>query len=63
MLVQQVTVDTCEDFLGTLCHEICKDENDVLYKEITMLQQEKMKEAINEGFEQSHHNEEQALEN
>lgn len=61
-LVQQVTVETCEEFLGTLCHEICKDENDVLYKEITLRQHGKMIEGIHEGFEQSHHNEEQALE-
>lgn len=58
----QVTGDTCEAFLGTLCHVICKDENDVLYKEITMLQHGKIIEGVHEGFKQSHQNEEQALE-
>lgn len=38
MLGLQVTSDTCEDFLKTLQHEICMDENDILYKEISMIQ-------------------------
>ncbi len=58
----QVTGDTCEIFLGTLCHEICKDENDVLYKEITIRQHGKMIEGIHEGFKQSQQNDQRALE-
>lgn len=37
MLVSQVSDEVCEDFLGILCREICKDENSDLYKEIDML--------------------------
>lgn len=56
MLVQQVTVDTCEDFLGTLCHEICKKENRDLAIEVIILQQEQTNGYIQEGFRRSYQN-------
>ncbi len=37
IITLQATDDTCKIFLETLHHEICKNENDVLYKEIEML--------------------------
>jgi len=62
MLVSQVTSDTCKDFLGTLCHEICTDENGILYKEIVLIQQEKTNENITEGFRNNTRNHEKAQE-
>lgn len=37
MLVSGVNNDTCQEFLETLCGEICRDDNSDLYKEIDML--------------------------
>ncbi len=62
LLVSQVTSDICEDFLRTLQYVICKNEDDVLYKEITLLQHGKMAENMHEGFKLSHQNEEMLLE-
>lgn len=56
MLVSQVTDDICKDFLKTLCYEICMDENDVLYKEIALIQQEQLNENVNEGFKDNNQN-------
>lgn len=56
MLVSQVTDDICKDFLKTLCYEICKNENDVLYKEIALIQQEQLNENVNEGFKDNSRN-------
>ena len=61
MLGLQSGTDTDKEFLRILCHEICKDENDILYKEIAMLQQEQMVEAMGKGFSESHQNEQKAL--
>lgn len=36
MLVLDVNNDICQEFLETLCGEICRDENNDLYKEIDM---------------------------
>lgn len=62
LLVSQVTSDICEDFLRILYFIICKDEDDILYKEITLFQHRKMAENMHEGFKQSHQNEEMLLE-
>lgn len=39
MLVSDVNNDICKDFLETACREICRDENNDLYKEIVMVRQ------------------------
>lgn len=39
MLVSDVNNDICKDFLETACREICRDENNDLYKEIVMIRQ------------------------
>ena len=62
MLVTQVTVDICEDFLRILCHEICIDKNDILYKEIILLQHEQMHEDMYEGFDVVNRNDEKTHE-
>ena len=62
MLVSQVTSETCEEFLKTLCHVICIDKNDVLYKQITLIQGGKAFEAVNEGFDVSNRNDEKTHE-
>lgn len=59
MLVSQVTSDTCEDFLTVLHHEICIDKNDILYKEIILLQGEQTFEAVYKGFDVSKRNDEE----
>lgn len=59
MLVSQVTSETCEDFLKTLQHEICMDENDILYKEISMIQGRQTFETMREGFDVSNKNDEE----
>ena len=53
MLVSQVTSDTCEDFLKTLGDEICKDKNNVLYKEIVMDLQKQINKNIQKGFKEN----------
>lgn len=50
MLVSQVSDEVCEDFLGILCREICKDENSDLYKEIDMLWEKQENEYIHKEF-------------
>ncbi len=40
----------CEDFLGTLCYEICKRENRDLAIEIIIFQQEQTSGYVNRGF-------------
>lgn len=56
MLVSQVTSETCEGFLTILQHEICMDENDILYKEISMIQGRQIFETMREGFDVSNKN-------
>ncbi len=58
MLESQITDDRCEDFLGTLCDEICKDENDILYREIVLMQNNQLNEGVHEGFKRSEQNQE-----
>ena len=58
ILESQITDDRCQDFLGTLCDEICKDENDILYKELIITQNEEISENVREGFKRSQQNQE-----
>ncbi len=62
MLELQITDNKCEDFLGTLCDEICKDENDILYKEIVLMQHQQTLREIHKGFEENTRNQGTALE-
>lgn len=62
MLVSQVTNETCENFLKVLHHEICIDKNDILYKEIILLQGKQTFEAVREGFGVSNKNDEETHE-
>lgn len=62
MLVPQVTSETCMDFLKILHHEICIDKNDILYKEIILLQGEQTFESVCEGFDVSNKNDEETHE-
>lgn len=59
MLVSQVTSETCEEFLKILCHVICMDENDILYKEIILIQGGQTFEAVREGFDVNNKNDEE----
>lgn len=59
MLVSQVTSETCVDFLKILQHEICMDENDILYKEIILNQGGETFEAVREGSSESNRNHEE----
>lgn len=56
MLVSQVTSETCEEFLKTLYHEICIDKNDILYRQIILIQGEQTFKAVREGFDVSNKN-------
>lgn len=62
MLGLQETTDTGKEFLKSLCHEISKDENDILYKEIAMFQQGQMLEGMSNGFSESQQKAEKTLE-
>ena len=62
MLVSQVTSETCEEFLKTLCYVICIDKSDILYKQITLIQGEQTFETVREGFEVSNKNDEETHE-
>ena len=61
MLVSDVNDDICQDFLGTVYREICRDENNDLYKEIVMVRQEQEIKYIHEGFGKSEQNGEKIL--
>lgn len=56
MLVLQVTSDTCEDFLGILCYEICKEGNRDLAIEVIIFQQEQTNGYIQKEFRRSYLN-------
>jgi len=62
ILVSGVNSDTCQDFLETLCCEICKVENSGLYKEMDMLWKKQEKEYIHGEFEKSNQNDREILE-
>ncbi len=68
MLSSEITGSICEDFLVTLCHEICKDENDIIYKEIILLQEEQViaqqkqtNKYVQEAFRESGQNQKEIL--
>lgn len=50
MLASDVNNDTCQEFLETLCGEICSDDNSDLYKEIDMLWKRQESEYIRGEF-------------
>lgn len=50
MLVSGVNDDTCQEFLETLCGEICGDDNSDLYKEIEMLWKRRESEYFRGAF-------------
>ena len=56
ILESQISDDRCADFLGTLRKEICKDKNDILYKEINLTQNEVILDNVHEGFKRSEQN-------
>ena len=56
MLSSEITGDICEDFLELLCYEICREENNVLFKEVVLIQQEQLSENVNGGFKDSNRN-------
>ena len=58
ILDSSITYDRCQDFLKILCEEICKDENDILYKEISMIQNEEIIDNVDKGFKRSEQNQE-----
>ena len=58
ILDSSITYDRCQDFLKVLCNEICKDENDILYKEISIVQNEEIIENVHDGFKRSEQNQE-----
>lgn len=64
MLVPQSQVpdEVCKIFWGTFYHEICKDRNSDLYKEISILLLEQAKWDIREDKRNSHYNEEKTHE-
>lgn len=62
IIAAQVTIETCDDFLKILYHEICMDKNDILYKEIILLQGGQTFEAVREGFDVSNRNDEKTHE-
>lgn len=59
MLGLQVTSETCEEFLKTLYHEICIDKNDILYRQIILIQGGQTFDAVREGFDVSSKNDEE----
>lgn len=56
MLESQITNDMCEDFLWKLRDEICRDKNDILYKEINLIQSGQLIEDVDKGFKRSEQN-------
>ena len=50
ILVSGVNNDTCQEFLETLCGEICRDDNSDLYKEIEMLWKRRESEYFRGAF-------------
>ena len=53
MLDSNVKNDNCKDFLECLYHEICKDRNNDLYKEIGLFWTEQLSELIHNGVEEN----------
>jgi len=61
ILVSDVNNDTCQEFLETLCGEICRDDNSDLYKEIDMLWKRRESEYIHGEFEKIDQNDREVL--
>lgn len=53
MLVSDANDNSCQYFSEILCHEICKDENNELYKEMNILWNRQMSAYIHGEFEKS----------
>lgn len=62
VLVSGVSSNTCQEFLVTLCEEICREENSDLYKKIDMLWKKQESEYIHSEFEKSNQNGKEILE-
>lgn len=62
MLVSDVNIDTCQEFLETLCGEICSDDNNDLYKEIDVLWKRRESEYIHGEFAKIGQNDREILE-
>lgn len=62
MLVSGVNNDTCQEFLETLCGEICRDDNSDLYKEIDMLWKRQESEYFRGEFAKIGQNDREILE-
>ncbi len=63
MLVSDVNNNTCQEFLETLCGEICRDDNSDLYKEIDMLWKIRESEYFHGIFEKIDQNDRKIFEN
>lgn len=59
MLASDVNSDTCQEFLETLCGEICRDDNSDLYKEIDMLWKRRESKYAHEEFKKNNLNHEE----
>lgn len=62
MLAPDVNSDTPQDFFEILCSEICRDENNDLYKELDMFWKKQEGEYIHSEFEKSNQNGKEILE-
>lgn len=62
MLASGVNNDACQEFLETLCGEICRDDNSDLYKEIDMLWKRRESEYISGEFTKIGQNDKEILE-
>lgn len=69
IVIPEVTDDIVKSFLEVLCYEICKDKNDILYKEIMLIQgeqiiyqQQQTNRYVKEGIRESRKNEKKILE-
>lgn len=61
MLASGVNNDACQEFLETLCGEICRDDNSDLYKEIDMLWKRQESEYIRGEFAKIDQNDREVL--
>lgn len=62
MLVSGVNDDTCQEFLEILCGEICRDDNNDLYKEFDMLWKKQESEYFRGEFAKIDQNDREILE-
>lgn len=59
MLIPGVDTDICVNYLEVICREICKNENNVLYKEIDILWKKRSGEYLRSGFEENNRSHEE----